>query len=425
MKLDDLGNTKFRSSGMQWVRGGNAWTLRQPLAKLDFSWAEERPHAPIDYSLLILVVSLTLLGVVMVYASTYHQGLRYFKWQLVRALGGFFVLWIGTKLNVSRLAQVRTRWLLLLGAVLLLGATFFLGEVVGVTKRNIMGVIQPAEFTKFVLLIWLAGYFADLNESKRAPNFINSVVKPGSVSAGMVLLTLLQPAVGTSVIVALSALAVFILVGVRWRYLFLVCLCVGIFVALALLTMPLLRNTKYRYIPERLDKFRAGDRYHQDQALIALGSGGVFGRGLGEGRQKYYFLPKLHKDFIFCAIGEEFGFIGCFITMLFYLLFFLRGMRVSLRTTQPFNQYLAGGITVMIMVYALVHQAVTLSVIPTTGQPLPFISYGGSALIANLLAAGLLLKISKFRRNGAEESINSGRWNRGPHFSGTRSRPGV
>ncbi len=385
---------------------------------------EFQPNAPMDYFLLFVVVTLVFLGVVMVYAATYHLGFRYLTKQLGRSLIGLFSLWVGTKLNINQLAKPKVRWVLLMIFIGLLIATLCLGEVVGVTKRNLLGIFQPAEFAKFVLIIWLAGYFADLREESPNPNFVDSVVKPGLVVMVVILLTLFQPAVGTSFIIALSSLIIFILAGVRWRYVLLICFLAGL-VGLVGLTvvMPFLKDTKYRYIPERLEKFRQGDRYQQRQALIALGSGGPFGRGLGEGRQKYYFLPKLPKDFIFCAIGEEFGFWGTLGTMVLYLVFLIRGLRIGRKAVMEFGQYLAAGVTIVIFLYALIHQAVSLSVLPTTGQPLPFISYGGSALVANLLAAGMLLKVSRFRRNGVEESFNGRRWNRWAYLSGAGTRP--
>ncbi len=359
----------------------------------------------------------------MVFASTYHRGFHYLKWHFLRALIGFGALWVGTKLNVYRFARPRVRWVLLGATVVVLFTTLVFGDVVGVTKRNLLGVLQPAEFAKFVIIIYLAGYFSDLHNSGDKINFFNSLLKPGMVVAMVVGLTLLQPAVGTSVIITISSLMVFLVAGVRWRYLFLGGAIVTAIVIIGIAGMPLLRNTKYKYIPERWDKFINGDRYHQTQALIALGSGGPIGRGLGEGRQKYYFLPKLHKDFIFCTIGEELGFFGCLGIMLLYLVFFLRSCKIAMRTTQAFGQYLACGIAVVILLYALLHIAVSLSIVPTTGQPLPFISYGGSALVANLFAAGMVLKISKFRRVGIEESANGRRWDRWSYLSGARPRP--
>jgi cell division protein FtsW len=187
-----------------------------------------------------------------------------------------------------------------------------------------------------------------------------------------------------------SSFVLFFLVGVKLRYLVPVGLVGIVVVVLAI-----------RYVPHARDRwqdFLSGSRYHQEQSLIGIGSGGPVGTGLGEGKQKFFFLPKLHNDFIFAGIGEEFGFIGSLFIYLLYGLLFVRGMRISREAINPFSQYLAGGISVLIFLYALVHVAVTLGLIPTTGQPLPFVSYGGTALVTNLLAAGILLNISRYRQ---------------------------
>lgn len=388
----------------------------------DGEWGEEKPQGQIDYVLFSLVVALVMVGVVMVGASTYHRGFHYVRSHILKVILGFFTMWVGTKLNFFRLARPRVRMVMLLSTLVVLTITVVCGELVGVTRRNLFGAFQPAEFAKFVVVIWLSGYFSELYSSGKRVGFVNSMVIPGSVVAGVVMLVLLQPAVGTSLLIALSSAAVFVIAGVRARYLLTAAIVVGLLLGGAVMAMPFLRGSRYNYIAERWDRFRRGDRYHQHQALVALGSGGLLGRGLGEGRQKYYFLPKLQTDFIFCAIGEERGFLGSFGIMILYLLFFWRCMRIARRTTSEFGSFLAGGIGVVIMLYALVHQAVALSIIPCTGQPLPFVSYGGSALVSNLFATGVVLKISKYRRGGVEEGFNMRGWNRRPHLSGTRPR---
>ena len=153
------------------------------------------------------------------------------------------------------------------------------------------------------------------------------------------------------------------------------------------------------YAHDRWQRFANGQHRQQEQSLIAIGSGGPFGRGLGESRQKFQFLPKMYNDFIFAEIGEEFGFIGSVAVCLLYLILFLYGMKISTEARTPFGQYLAAGITFVIFLYAIVHIAVALGLIPTTGQPLPFISSGGSALLSNLFAIGVLLNVSRYRRN--------------------------
>jgi cell division protein FtsW len=185
-------------------------------------------------------------------------------------------------------------------------------------------------------------------------------------------------------------MALFVVAGVRWWHL-LVLLVVG-------LVLFVLAITCIPYARDRWDRFRNGRHHQQEQSLIAIGSGGPFGRGLGESRQKFQFLPKMHNDFIFAEIGEEFGFIGSAAVCLLYLILFLYGMKISSESSSTFGQYLASGITFVIFLYAVVHVAVSLGLIPTTGQPLPFVSSGGSALLSNLFAAGILLNVSRFKR---------------------------
>jgi cell division protein FtsW len=153
-----------------------------------------------------------------------------------------------------------------------------------------------------------------------------------------------------------------------------------------------------------------GSGWQLDQSLIAIGSGGLFGRGLGAGLQKYLFLPEAHTDFIFSILAEELGFIGA--SVLLVLLGFLvwRGLRVAARTHEPFAALLAGGLTLQLGLYAIVNLAVATGLAPTTGLPLPFVSYGGSALIANMAAAGVLYRISAV--NQTEAALAAQRWSR-------------
>lgn len=355
----------------------------------------ERPTVPIDTLVLFVVVTLVMLGLIVVYAATLHRGMSFLFSQGIRAAIGLVVLLISSQFPHPALGG-KLRWLLLIGSVVLLVVTLGLGFALGDAKRwlgNDNFSIQPAELGKLVLLIWLAGWFARQKELGRERSFRYSLLIPGLVVLVVVGLTLAQPAIGTSFIMAASALAMFFIAGVRLRY---VLLTVGVVVVIFVLAI-----TCIDYPRQRWQKFVSGESYHQEQSLIAIGSGGPVGKGLGEGKQKFFFLPKMHNDFIFAEIGEEFGFIGSLVVYLLYGLLFLRGMRISRECSGQFGQNLAAGIAIMLFLYAIVHVAVTLGRIPTTGQPLPFVSYGGSALVTNLLAAGILLNISRYKRNSA------------------------
>jgi cell division protein FtsW len=154
-----------------------------------------------------------------------------------------------------------------------------------------------------------------------------------------------------------------------------------------------------------------GAGWQLDQSLIAIGSGGWFGRGLGGGLQKYLFLPEAHTDFIFSILAEELGFLGATALLVALGLLVWRGMRAAARANEPFAFLLAGGLTLQIGLYAIVNLAVATGLAPTTGLPLPYVSYGGSALLANLAAAGLLYRVST--SNAATEALARQRWARG------------
>jgi cell division protein FtsW len=353
----------------------------------------ERPSGPIDSTVLFVVVTLVLIGVTLVYATTCHKGVAFLKSQGLRAAAGFLALYLGAKLRYT-IWNGKTKWAVLICSIAALVLTLAIGFVFKDAKRWMqLGpfMFQPAEFAKFGLLAWLAGYFDTLKELGKDQHGFWGFLLPGTVVLGVVVLTLLQPAVGTSFMLAVASVALFVIVGVKWWRLG---VTLGVGVVLFVLAITCIPHARDRWA-----KFRIGKHRQQEQSLIAIGSGGPVGRGLGESRQKFQFLPKMYNDFIFAEIGEEFGFIGSAAVCLLYLILFLYGMRISSEARTPFGQYLAAGITFVIFLYAIVHIAVALGLIPTTGQPLPFVSSGGSALLSNLFAVGILLNISRYRRN--------------------------
>ena len=360
--------------------------------RLEGARAPERPSGPIDSTVLFVVVTLVLIGVTLVYATTCHKGVAFLKSQGLRAAVGFIALLLGMRIRYTTWNR-NVKWALLIGSAAGLILTLVVGLMFKDVKRALGSgafSFQPAEFAKYGLITWLAGYFDWLKESGRERRLLWGLILPGVVVFGIVGLTLMQPAVGTSFIIAVASLAVFVIAGVRWWHVLLTVAAAVVLFVVAVTCIP--------YAHERWTKFTNGRHRQQEQSLIAIGSGGPFGRGLGESRQKYQFLPKMHNDFIFAEIGEEFGFVGSAAVCLLYLILFLYGMKISGETSGPFGQFLASGITLVIFLYAVVHIAVTLGVVPTTGQPLPFISSGGSALLSNLFAAGVLLNISRYRR---------------------------
>jgi len=372
-----------------------------------------KPESPIDSPLLFVVVTLAMVGLMVVYAATYHEGTKMVTNQLIRAGVGLVALLIGIRLRHTALAGW-LGWVLVVAVLALLVATVICGRRVGVAARW-LGIIQPAEIAKFVLPMWLAAYFSRLKgEHDREWGFKNTILKPGAVVAAFIGLTAAQPAIGTTAIMAVSSLVLFFLVGVKLRFLIPVALFMLVAIAAAIKVTG--------YADHRGREFFAGKCEQQKQSLIAIGSGGPVGKGLGEGKQKFYFLPKLHTDFAIASIGEEFGFLGTVLVGLLYALFLIRGMHIGRNATHHFGQYLCSGIAITVFMYAVVHFAVALRLMPVTGQPLPFISYGGSALVTNLFAAGVMLNVSRFSRR-SDEGNNAGGRNRGTHLprAGARS----
>ena len=207
----------------------------------------------------------------------------------------------------------------------------------------------------------------------------------------LIFLVMLQPDLGTSVSIALCVAVMLYTAGVRVRYL-------G---AMALAAVLLLVLVMKGYQMERLMSFvdpdsdPLGAGYQVIQSKISVGAGGEMGRGLGEGQQKLFFLPYPYTDFIFSVIGEELGLIGTGALVVAFLLLLWRGLRVAARAPDLFGSYLAAGITMFLVMQALINMGVTLGMLPAKGLPLPFVSYGGSSLVAGLMASGLLLNISQ------------------------------
>ncbi len=400
-----------RSVRMVWRRAGRSKAGPDGLA------VTGRHAGPVDPVLLFVVVTLAMVGLTVVYAATYHEGTDRIENHLVRATIGLFALFVGIRLRHTVLAG----WFgwFLLGVVLgLMVVTAIAGRAAGVAHRWLPLLkklsIQPAEIAKFVLPMWLAAYFARLKEKpEREWNLWRSLVRPGLVALGFVVLTAAQPAVGTTAIMAASTLIMFFLVGVRLRFLVPVTLLAIVALVVLVWRVP--------YAHDRWQEFISGKCRQQQHSLIAIGSGGVIGKGLGEGKQKFYFLSKLETDFAIASVGEEFGFAGALAIFGLYAVFLVRGMQAGRRSPHHFGQYLASGIVITIFLYALVHIAVAVAWAPVTGQPLPFVSYGGSALVTNLFAAGVVLNVSRYAGRPDENYAGRG-WNRRPRLSRVGAR---
>jgi cell division protein FtsW len=349
-------------------------------------------------------VALCLIGTVMIFSasavtsealdgSPYTFLLRQLAW-----LGMGFVL---------MLALARIDYRILRGPVvaysgmalslLLLVAVFALDKSHSTHRWIRLGPLgfQPAEFAKLAVIFYLA-WFLDLR-TRREEMSVNDPLRTVMPGFGPVVLiaglVLLEPDLGTSAELFLIALVMFFAAGLSWRYV-LAAVVAGI-PALWLMII----SAPYRY--QRLMAFLhpssdpQGHSFQLLQSLIAVGSGGLFGVGLMEGRQKLFFLPEAHTDFIFAVIAEELGLVGALVVLLLLGVYAWRGIRVVWHSPDSFGRLAALGITAMVAGQALINLSVVLGLVPTKGIPLPFVSYGGSSLLVMMLGTGVLLNISQ------------------------------
>ncbi len=249
-------------------------------------------------------------------------------------------------------------------------------------------VLQPAEFTKLALIMYLSAWLTGAKKQK-----LFSFLLLLGVFVGLIML---EPDLGTAMIITLTSLAMFFYSGAPLQLFLLIFPIVGVVAtALAVFSPYRFRRLLTFFNPE---SDPLGASYHIRQAIIAIGSGGLFGLGLGQSRQKYEYLPEANTDSIFAIIAEELGFIGSVALISIYLFILWRGFRIARRIEDPFGRNLALGITTWIGIQMLINVSAMVALIPLTGVPLPFISYGGSSLIIILAACGILANISRFVR---------------------------
>jgi cell division protein FtsW len=317
----------------------------------------------------------------------------YFKKHLFTMLLGFVIMITVYRLRPETLKRFAIP--LLVFSFLLLVLVFIpgLGVSAGGAKRWIRlwpSTFQPSELVKLSMVIFLARYMSMQNYS--SSSFL-SFIKPIAIMAIFQLIFLKQPDFGATISLGILIVSMLFLSGVRMRYLF----------SLAVLAIPVvikLMHEPYRW--KRVTSFinpwddpqRSG--FQLVQSFIALGSGGLSGVGLGQSKQKLLFLPETHTDFIFSLAGEELGLIGTTVVIVLFTFLFIKGVSITNRAKEgSFVYYLSFGLSIMIALQALINFFVVTGMIPTKGLPLPFISYGGSSLLVNMAAIGILLNLSK------------------------------
>jgi cell division protein FtsW len=370
--------------------------------------SNENANRP-DYGFLTTLILLVGFGLVMVFSSSLYltnsDPLYFLKNQAIRIGIGLVFFLVGFKVSYKFWAKI-SPILLIVGMVILI-IVLIVGRKAGGATRWLQFLtfsLQPSEFVKIVLLMYLAAFFAKREDKPR--DFKKYTFPPLLMSSMVLLLIVLQPNLGTASVIGMLMLFVMFVAGVKLRYLLVItALAVGAFILLV---------TIFPHAKSRIMGFLGSGNYQLEQAKIAMGSGGLFGAGLGGSKQKFLFLPQPHTDFIFAVIGEELGFLGVAGITFLFLTFLQKGLRIARKIEDAFGRYLGSSLVVMVFLYFVVHAGVSMGLLPTTGLPLPFISFGGSALTSNLLGIGILLNISRSQEKSYATDARL-RWNRRPY----------
>jgi cell division protein FtsW len=346
------------------------------------------------------VVALALFGVIMVYSASAivaagenHSQYFYVVRQGVWTLIGLGAMWTGMRFDYGRLRNERIAYGLLALTVVLLVAVFAFPPINGARRwiRFAGFSMQPSEISKLALAIFLARFFE--RRAGREGEFWWTFVPAVLVTGVLALLIVAEPDLGTALMLAVVCTVTLFTAGARLRHMALAAAPALVGVAGLLLFVPWRLKRMVTFLNPWADQQGAG--YQVVQSLLAVGSGGVHGVGFTEGRQKMFFLPFAHSDFIFAVVGEELGLFGGLAVIALFGLFLWRGMRAALRAPDRFGMLLGMGIVTGIVAQALFNMSVVLALVPTKGIPLPFISYGGSSLVPTLFAVGVLLNISQ------------------------------
>jgi len=362
--------------------------------------------------ILLAVTALVVIGLLMIYSSTvvissreFGNGFHYLRNQVFTVFVGAAAMSVIFRIDYRRW---RSFIYVLMGLSLVLLLLVFvpgIGKSANGARRWIQlwpSTFQPSEFAKLVMVIFLADYMD--RYSGRMRDFRYGIAIPVGVMLVFQAILIMQPDFGAVMSLGILTVTLLVLGGARLSH-------VGLLVLAALpAVFALIVSSSYRlrrimcFTDPWKEPFDCG--FQLIQSFIAFGNGGMFGMGLGGSRQKLYFLPEVHTDFIFSIIGEELGLAGVLIVMGLFLWLFIKGLKVSSKTSDAFSYFLALGLTMMIGVQVLVNFAVSTGLMPTKGLPLPFVSYGGSALLINMAAAGMLAGISI--RNSAGAAVKSG-----------------
>lgn len=359
-----------------------------------------------DFTLMIATILLVFIGIIMVFSSSWpdaiykvKDGYYFLRKQLIASLIGLAAMLFFMNFdykNLYKLSRVVFLFSIMSGMLIFTP----LGEEFNGARRWInlgFTTFMPSDIIKLGSIIYLAAFLSKISDEIKnfRKGLIPSLIIIG-ISCGLILL---QKDFSTSVTLGVTLAAILFIAGIKISHIILLSLLsLG---GVGLVIYQAYTNEEYRYRIDRiisfLDpfKYKDGIGWQAVQSLYALGSGGLFGLGLGKSIQKYFYIPEPYNDFIFAIIGEELGFLGCATVIILFLVIIWRGIRIALNINDQFGCFLASGIIALITVQAVMHIGVVTSSIPPTGIPLPFVSYGGTSLIIYMASIGILLNISR------------------------------
>jgi cell division protein FtsW len=354
----------------------------------------------VDRWMFTVTAILVFIGLIMVFSASavmakerYGSAYEFLLKQLVSAIAGLAAMFVAMRVDYRRLKHPAFVFPLVGLTTLLLISVFFLDRTHGTHRWFHLGLIsfQPSELAKPALIFFLAWFLE--NKTGAMDDWRNTLLPAVAPTVVFLGLIVFQPDLGTALACAGITACMLFVAGIRLRYF-------GYAFAAAIVPLYFL----IFHVAYRKDRILAflnpysdpqGRGFHMIQSLIAVSTGGVTGLGLMEGKQKLFYLPEPHTDFIFAVTAEELGLLGALTVIVLFAIFLWRGTRVALRTQDNFGRFLAVGITSMIVLQAFINISVVLGLMPTKGIPLPFVSYGGSSLFVTLACVGVLLNITK------------------------------
>jgi cell division protein FtsW len=387
--------------------------VRDVAAPRTASTAARRPQAPAkgrpasgpaarpENLLTGTVLALVCFGLVMVFSTSSATALLndgdplgLAMRQGAYALVGFAAYAVIVRMQPESIRRLARPALLASGFLLLVVLVPSIGMTVNGSRRWIslggIGQLQPSELAKIALALWLAGYIAANGGRLRTPG---GLAPPLVVTGVLGLMILVEPDMGTASSMCAVALAMLVVAGARMRHIGAVVGTLAFVATIAMLAEPYRRERFFTFLDPWADPNGAG--FQSVQAQVAIGTGGLRGVGLGDGVQKAFYLPEAHTDMILATVGEELGLIGVLAVLAGFALFALAGYRIAIGARDAHDQALAAGLTTLVVMQAAINVGAVVGVLPVTGVPLPFVSFGGSSLIVLLAASGLLVNIGR------------------------------